>query len=174
MSENKKQEIQQVMKDSFDYEGLLENPPYPQDHKQLRKLTDNQKRFAVLIASKPFHKMTQGQMAELVGISQVTASKYAHDPRIVEYAELVADKQLKKFTSTVYKELQDIIVNSKSEKNKIDAMKLFFQITGKLEESKNITHKIEQQDAPETQRERERRIVEMEKELLDLDVETDD
>ncbi|MDM5229345.1 phBC6A51 family helix-turn-helix protein [Cytobacillus sp. NJ13] len=143
----------------------LQNLPEPKTN-NTRKLTHNQRKLALLQATAPYHNMSFTEQCDLVGISRTAGYKIIKKQNFQEYVEELLEFQNRQFMGTVFKTLEDLILKSRSEKIKLDAVKVYLTMTGKLSESKTVTHEIKQL---ESQEERERRIIEMEHELLEID-----
>lgn len=128
-----------------------------------KNLTEAQQRFAVLYSTRAWHKMTIKRMAQIVGFSERNAYKCIKNKDFRNYCEEILDQQNKDFISIVYKELQDIIVHGR-EKNKLDAIKVWLSMYGKLDNKKiEIVHSSKH----ETDAEREARLSRLERELLE-------
>lgn len=143
----------------------LENLPEPKS-KGTKNLTEKQRRLALLQATAAYHKMTFKEQCELVGFSRVAGYKAVAKQEFQEYVEEILDAQNRQFMGVVFSRLQDIIQNSRSEKNALEGIKIYLQMTGKLQEVKEVTHTVKH-EVP-SHEERERRIIELEQELLDI------
>ncbi|WP_195536191.1 phBC6A51 family helix-turn-helix protein [Bacillus paralicheniformis] len=155
--------MNKIMEQTHEIELDLETTPEPKT-KGTRRLTHEQRKLALLQATEPFHKMTFSEQCEMAGFSRQAGYNALKNENFQEYVEEILDTRNRQFMSTVYARLQDIIENSRSEKNVLDGIKVYLTMTGKYKETSEVTHKIDQ--TPESQSERERRIIEMEKELL--------
>lgn len=164
-----KEEIRELLITHQGKEIDLENTPEPMT-KGTRKLTDAQRRLALLQATAPFHKMTFIEQCTLAGFSRAAGYKALKNKSFQLYIEEILDAQNRQFMSTVYAKLQGIITTSRSEKVQLDAIKVYLTMTGKLTEFKEVSHKV-QMEAQEVRAKRldelEAEILEMEKELLE-------
>jgi Helix-turn-helix of insertion element transposase len=144
----------------------LKHLPEPQS-KGTKGLPDTHRKLALLQATLPYHKLTFKEQCDLVGFSRQSGYKALQKKEFQEYVEEILDQQNRQFMGTVFSKLQGIIENSRSERMQLEGIKIYLQLTGKLQEVKEVTHTVKH-ELP-TQEERERVIIEMEKELLEVD-----
>jgi AcrR family transcriptional regulator len=128
------------------------------------KLTLSQRRCAEILATNDLHKMTLAQVAEEVGVSERTIYRWKQDPDFIAYQNSIAEQAMEDFLAETYSTLKKLLREGKSEKTQLEAIKLVLQNRGKLKDTHEHTHEVKQ---TETQEERERRIIEMERELLE-------
>lgn len=128
------------------------------------QLTENQRRCAEILATNDVHKMTTEDIAEQLGVSTRTIYRWKRDPEFIRYKNQISDTVMEDFLSDAYVQLRALLTEGKSEKTKLEAIKLVLQNRGKLKDSSDgVTINV---GTNETQEERERRIIEMERFLL--------
>jgi AcrR family transcriptional regulator len=127
------------------------------------KLTLSQRRVAEILATNDIHKMTVQEIADEVGVDPRTIYRWKKDPEFIKYQNAIADTAMEDFLTEAYTKLKTLLREGKTEKTQLEALKLVLQNRGKLKDTHDINVSTTQQ---ETQEERERRIIEMENELL--------
>jgi AcrR family transcriptional regulator len=128
------------------------------------KLTLNQRRCAEILATNDIHKMTVQQIADEIGVDPRTIYRWKKDPEFVAYQNAIAEQAMEDFLTETYSKLKTLLREGKSEKTQLEAIKLVLQNRGKLKDTHEHTVSVANN---ETQEERERRIIEMERELLE-------
>lgn len=130
------------------------------------QLTENQRRCAEILATNEINKYTIPEIAEMLGVSERTVYRWKRDPAFIRYKNQISEEVMEDFLSDAYVQLRALLTEGKSEKTKLEAIKLILQNRGKLKDNgSGVTINVNQN---ETQEERERRIIEMERELLEL------
>lgn len=165
LSKDKKElqsQATELFKKTHEFDIDLENLPAPRTRGQ-RNLTEKQRKFAVLWASRAWHGMSMTEMCKLAGFSLTAGYIAKKKPEFHSYVEDILDRQNRDFMSQVYKELQNIIKNSRSEKNKLDAIKIWLQMNDKLTHKHEI--EVSQKPEPPKLEELEREVLELEREL---------
>lgn len=128
------------------------------------KLTVSQRRAAEILATNDVHRLTTAQIAEEVGVTERTVYRWKQDPEFVAYQNAIADQAMEDFLNEAYLKLKELLRAGKSEKVQLEAIKLVLQNRGKLKDTHEHKH---EHKAVESQEERERKIIEMENELLE-------
>jgi DNA-binding MurR/RpiR family transcriptional regulator len=127
-------------------------------------LNEKQRQAAQIFATNDIHKKTVEQIAEEVGVSTRTLYRWKQDPEFIQYQNMVAEIAMEDIIAEAYAKLKVLMREGKSEKTQLEDLKLILQNRGKLVEKEVHIH---DQNDKETQEERERRIIEMERELLE-------
>ncbi|MEH7116891.1 phBC6A51 family helix-turn-helix protein [Neobacillus vireti] len=127
-------------------------------------LTLSQRRCAEILATNDVHKMTIAQIANEIGVDPRTIYRWKKDPEFIAYQNSIAEQAMEDFLAETYTTLKQLLREGRSEKTKLEAIKLVLQNRGKLVDKQEHVHEMKQ---TETQEERERRIIEMEKRLLE-------
>jgi transposase-like protein len=123
-------------------------------------LNANQRLTAELFATRDTHGKTIEEIAQEVGVSTRTIYRWKQDPNFIKYQNEVSDKIMEDFLTEVYTELRGIVRSSQSEKSKLKAIELVLSNRGKLKNTQEITHKVEEVFDPEKER----------KEIIDIDI----
>jgi len=172
LTKKEKQELQKIKVDrmlseaqQLSAKGFPDLENLPDTTIETRNLSEKQKRLAVLYASRAFHELTFPQQMEIANISYGYGYQTLKLPEFKRYVEQIQDEQMKGFLGNVYHELQDLIKNSKSEKVRLDSIKVFLQMAGKMDTNSTITH-ISKKETP-TLDIIEAEVVELEQEMLE-------
>lgn len=127
------------------------------------ELTVSQRETAEIIATNDVHKLTVEQIAERAGVTTRTIYRWKQDPAFIEYQNDCAEKAMTSMVAEAYSTLRKLLREGTSEKTQIEAIKLLLQNQGKLKEQPEIVVNVNELRDPQ---ERERKIIEMERELL--------
>ncbi|MFX3623095.1 MAG: phBC6A51 family helix-turn-helix protein [Ectobacillus sp.] len=127
-------------------------------------LTLSQRRCAEILATNDIHKMTITQMADEIGVDPRTIYRWKKDPEFIAYQNSVAEQAMEDFLAETYTTLKQLLREGRSEKTKLEAIKLVLQNRGKLVEKQEHSVEVKQQ---QTLEELEREVIEMENELLE-------
>lgn len=127
------------------------------------KLTLAQRETAEIFATNDIHKMTVQQIADHVGVTTRTIYRWKNDPIFVKYMNDLAEADMEATITEAYTTLKKLLREGKSEKTQLEALKLIMQNRGILKDNTEINVSIQPAESHE---ERERKIIEMERELL--------
>ncbi|MGG3561667.1 phBC6A51 family helix-turn-helix protein [Neobacillus rhizosphaerae] len=127
-------------------------------------LTLSQRRCAEILATNDIHKMTIAQIASEIGVDPRTIYRWKKDPEFIAYQNSIAEQAMEDFLSEAYNMLKQLLREGRSEKTKLEAIKLVLQNRGKLTEKQEHVHEIKQQ---QTLEDLEREVIDMENELLE-------
>lgn len=116
----------------------------PIQTKSSRKLSERECKLAVLMAGREMNGMTIGECYKLAGIKSTShgaqiREKEAFKRYMVELLESWNKEQM----GLIFKTLHDLAGKSKSEKIRLEAVKVFFQITGQFKQELSHTVKVE-------------------------------
>ena len=132
------------------------------------KLTGSQRQCAEILATNDIDKKTIAEIAEEVGVTPRTIYRWKQDPVFIAYQNSIAERVMDDFLSETYAQLRTLLRSGRSERTKLEAIRMVLQNRGKLNEGNNVNVQVNNNgSANESQEERERRIIEMEQELLD-------
>lgn len=108
-------------------------------------LSLGQREAAKILASNDVHGLTIKEVAELIGVTERTVYRWKQDPAFVDYQNQVAEQLMEDFLAEAYVELRKIVRSSQSEKSKLKAIEMALSNRGKLRNTQEITHKVEQE-----------------------------
>jgi AcrR family transcriptional regulator len=128
------------------------------------KLTLSQRRCAEILATNDIHKMTIAQIANEIGVDPRTIYRWKKDPEFIAYQNSIAEQAMEDFLAETYATLKQLLREGRSEKTKLEAIKLVLQNRGKLVDKQEHVHEVKQ---TKTLEELEREVIEMENELLE-------
>lgn len=132
------------------------------------KLTGSQRQCAEILATNDIDKKTIAEIAEEVGVTPRTIYRWKQDPVFIAYQNSIAERVMDDFLSETYAQLRTLLRSGRSERTKLEAIRMVLQNRGKLNDGNNVNVQVNNNgSANESQEERERRIIEMEQELLD-------
>jgi predicted transcriptional regulator len=132
------------------------------------KLTGSQRQCAEILATNDIDKKTIAEIAEEVGVTPRTIYRWKQDPVFIAYQNSIAERVMDDFLSETYAQLRTLLRSGRSERTKLEAIRMVLQNRGKLNEGSNVNVQVNN-NSNESQEERERRIIEMEQELLNDD-----
>ena len=135
------------------------------------ELTPSQREVAQIIATNDVHKLTVDQISERVGVSRRTIYRWKQDRAFIEYQNECAENAMEDMVAEAYATLRKLLREGTSEKTQLEAIKLLLQNRGKLKEQPEITVNVNEYRDPQ---ERERKIIEMERELLGEFIDVDE
>ena len=127
------------------------------------KLTVSQREVAEIFATNDIHKMTVEEIADHVGVHKRTIYRWKNDPVFVSYMNDLAEADMEATITEAYTTLKKLLREGKSEKTQLEALKLIMQNRGILKDNTEVNVQINNNESHE---ERERKIIEMERELL--------
>jgi AcrR family transcriptional regulator len=128
------------------------------------KLTLSQRRCAEILATNDIHKMTIAQIANEIGVDPRTIYRWKKDPEFIAYQNSIAEQAMEDFLAETYATLKQLLREGRSEKTKLEAIKLVLQNRGKLVDKQEHVHEVKQ---TKTLEELEAEVIEMENELLE-------
>ncbi|MBO2536293.1 phBC6A51 family helix-turn-helix protein [Rummeliibacillus suwonensis] len=159
--DDKMELVEAYLDDSLELDSLPKSR-----YRSTSNLTPLQQRICVLVSTKSWSGMSYKKMAELLKCSEQQIYKTIRKPESKLYIEEMLDAKNREFLGTVYAELQDIIIHSNSVKAKLEAIKIYLQVTGKNAPIRVEMNKYD--DEPRlSQKDREIRLKELEKELFE-------
>lgn len=127
-------------------------------------LTETQRRCAEIFATNDIHRMTIAEIAEELGVHERTLYRWKKDPEFIAYQNAIAERAMEDFLAETYTTLKQLLREGKSEKTKLEAIKLVLQNRGKLKDSHEHTVELKQTTTLE---DLEREVIDMETELLE-------
>ena len=132
------------------------------------KLTLSQRRCAEILATNDIDKKTIAEIADEIGVAPRTIYRWKQDPEFIAYQNAIAERVMDDFLTETYAQLRTLLRSGRSERTKLEAIKMVLQNRGKLNEGNQVNVQVNNaNNNGESQEERERRIIEMERELLE-------
>ncbi|MEC2225015.1 MULTISPECIES: phBC6A51 family helix-turn-helix protein [Heyndrickxia] len=110
------------------------------------KLTDREKRLALLLAARPMTGMTYKEIYKEAGYQSRSAGQAARQRKEVQmYVEELLDSYNREAIADVYSRLHSIIKNSKNEKTVLEAIKVWADLTGKNIQRHEVNTTVQQE-----------------------------
>ena len=128
------------------------------------QLNGSQREVAELFATNDIHQLTIAQIADRAGVSERTIYRWKQDREFIRYQNAIAEVAMEDALTEAYSRVKSLLRDGKSEKTQLEAIKIVLQNRGKLKDTHEHTHEVKN---TETQEQRERRIIDMENELLE-------
>ncbi len=143
--------------------------PEPKSRETM-SLSLKERHFAVLWVTQPYHKKSINEMCNEAGFNRQYGYKVRQKPAFKKYCDELLDEFTYEFLPTVYKELHNMIVHGRSEKNRLDAIKVALTMAGKLTERQHITHSVDEEvfDVEEVKK----RLEEERQTIIDIDIDS--
>lgn len=127
-------------------------------------LTMRDRQICMDMTMRSLTKRTVKDIAESYGVSVEAIYKVTHKKDYKRFQKYLMEQVFEDMTQKAIVELDNMLEQSTSPSIKLKVIQTILSASGKMQNSHDVTVKVEQQ---ETQLERERRILEMEKKLLE-------
>lgn len=127
-------------------------------------LTKSQRDCAEILATNDIHKKTIAQIADELGVNERTIYRWKKDPDFIAYQNAISERAMEDFLTEAYTHLKKLLREGRSERTKLEAIKLVLQNRGKLNDKHEHVHEVKQARSLD---ELEREVIELEQDLLD-------